>query len=266
MIERTYPPGGDSATTHADLPDTDTDGHPMSAIDGLVAALAAKLAKASNLADLPDAATARTNLGLAIGTDVQAYDADLAAIAVLSTTPFGRALLALADAAAGRTALGLGNVGVLAGQDEKAAVTLTASLASVLDAPIAVPAAFVAGDLIEIEMWGRLLQNSGANRNITFDVTLGGTSIITIVQSAVSTNAAARPVHLKVMGRFEAVGDQNWLGRFVLNLNPANLGDNLTAVDMSTAQNLDIKVSTSSVAVTQEFTTQAMVVRRVPFR
>ena len=97
---------------------------------------------------MTNAATARTNLGLgtaatqassafdAAGTaasavsthaaasdphgdrawasgQFQPLDSDLTAIAALSTTTFGRGLLALADAAAGRTALGLGGAATL---------------------------------------------------------------------------------------------------------------------------------------------------------
>lgn len=79
---------------------------------------------------LADAAALRASAGLVLGTDIyskaavdsgfQPLDSDLTAIAALTTTSFGRSLLALADAAAARTALGLGgaatlNVGTSAG-------------------------------------------------------------------------------------------------------------------------------------------------------
>lgn len=84
------------------------------------------LAVANDLSDLNDAATARSNLGVAIGSDVQAYDATLASIAGLGTaadkmlyttgvdtwaeasiTSAGRALLDDASASDQRTTLGL---------------------------------------------------------------------------------------------------------------------------------------------------------------
>lgn len=49
-----------------------------------------------------------TSLGLVVGTNVQAYDADLTAIAALATTAHGRSLLTSADATASRGAIGAG--------------------------------------------------------------------------------------------------------------------------------------------------------------
>lgn len=81
-----------------------------------------------------DAATARTNLGLAIGTNVQAYDAGLQSISGLTTaadrmiyttaldtyavttlTSYARTLLDDADAATARTTLGLGTLATQSG-------------------------------------------------------------------------------------------------------------------------------------------------------
>lgn len=91
--------------------------------------LEALLVAANNLSDLASASAARSNLGLVIGTNVQAFNANLNAIAGLTssanTTPYftgsgtaatttitaaARTLMAAADAAAQRTALGLATI------------------------------------------------------------------------------------------------------------------------------------------------------------
>ena len=88
-----------------------------------------KLTASNNLSDLGNVSTARTNLGVAIGSDVQAHDTELDALAGLTSaadkgiqftgsgtaatydlTTAGKALLDDADASAQRTTLGLGTI------------------------------------------------------------------------------------------------------------------------------------------------------------
>jgi hypothetical protein len=109
---------------------TDTElGYVSGVTSAIQTQLGTKLTASNNLSDVSSASTARTNLGLAIGTNVQAYDAELAAIAGLTSaankgiqftgsgtasvfdlTTAGLALLDDASASAQRTTLGLGTI------------------------------------------------------------------------------------------------------------------------------------------------------------
>lgn len=142
------------------------------------------------------AADARTNLGVAIGTDIVGYDAGLQSIANLLTqadrgiyttasdtyatfvfTAAGRALLDDADAAAQRTTLGLGALATLDEITSAQITNLTISSVDIADAAVtSAKLGLNAGDLA-----GTLIANGGigttqlANTAVTNDKITDGT-------------------------------------------------------------------------------------------
>jgi hypothetical protein len=67
----------------------------------------AKLTGTLDASALSNKSTVRSDLGLALGTDVQPFDSDLSSIAALATTSFGRGLLTESSASTARSTLGL---------------------------------------------------------------------------------------------------------------------------------------------------------------
>jgi len=109
--------------------------------------------RANNLSDLADAGTARTNLGVAIGSDVQAYDAQLASLAALSAAAVNNlsdiSLLSHADGAiivsdgtdwvaesgsTARSSLGLGSIST---QNSNSVTITGGSVSGITDIAIA---------------------------------------------------------------------------------------------------------------------------------
>jgi hypothetical protein len=154
------------------------------------------------LLDDADAAAMRTTIGAVASattlagygiTDAQPLDSDLTAIAALTTTTFGRALLAMADAAATRTALGLGTI---ATQDASNVTISGGAIAGITDLAVAdggtgastaanarTNLGLVIGTNVQAYSASTALNTSQAltdGTTISWDVSLGGLGTVTL--------------------------------------------------------------------------------------
>lgn len=215
-----------------------------------------------------DASGARTNLGLAIGTNVQAYDATLTSIAALGTasdkiayttgidtwaeaaiTTFGRSLIDDAAASDARTTLGLGTIATQAANNvtiSGGAITgitdlaiadggTGASTASAAFDNLKQAASSTATGVVELAIASEVTTGTDATRAITPDAFAGSDYGIRLVE-----------IHAVAVGTATAVGDGAGSVRFIVpaQLNGYNLvSAHAAVVTAGTTNTTDIQIA-----------------------
>jgi len=152
------------------------------------------------------AANARTNLGVAIGTDVQAYDADLAALAALATT--GLTVRTGAGTVASRTITAGAGIGVTNGDGVSGNPTIVVS--NITTTEIAAATLVTVADTIASNNNDTTIPTSGAAKAYTDSMAIGvgqvwyDNSTLGRVLNTNYQNTTGRPIMVSI--RAESAG------------------------------------------------------------
>jgi hypothetical protein len=183
------------------------------------------------------AAGARTNLGIVIGTDVQAYDPALASIAGLTTsanqviyttgadtyattslTAFGRSLIDDADAATARTTLGLGSISTQAA-NSVAITGGTADLTSATIGSVTITGGTITGitDLAIADGGTGASTAAGARTNLGIDIGTNVQAYSPALQSVANLTTSANQIIYTTAADTYAVASITSFGRSLID-------------------------------------------------
>lgn len=200
-------------------------------------------------------------------------DTDISASAAISTSKIsGLATIATSGSASDlstgtvpSTRLSTKAVG---GQGAGSTITEPTSATSLLTSTVTIPAC-AAGDVLLIDAGINFTQNSGGNRNITFAIKIGATTMLALTP-LVSNSATARVAHLQAMIRVVTTTSEAGAMTVVFNTNsaaatavPYAMTGTATETISSGSLALDLLVTTSASGATQTFTLGSLSVNKV---
>jgi hypothetical protein len=217
-------------------------------------------------------ATLTALAGLATGADQMPYSTGVDTFSQVGTTSWGRGLLGAANAEASRVQLELDKV-----YDDAPIQAVT--MLTTYEVLCTKSFKLSAGDTVEIEATGTILNNSAANRTYTFQFAWGGLTL-EVVDGAVTTFHATQRTAFRVRA-VAAVKSSTSCAAFAEThrsaMTAANTGGSgssatfrfgweVSASDITGTQTMELRAKSSAATATQTLTVQTWRIRRMPQR